>query len=478
MKERAAGLWLLAMAGCASSATGDAVARRFSRPEVAQVPLQRVDVYVATAPVYRTTGALEPDAFPPPRLSERLRRADDDPVLESALYAAVEAWASERGFEHGRVATPQANPSLRQLLAQSDADAVLVVRALAVDQFGVYVDTAQQEFIELGSGSAINQATQEATVNGGRLLVGQVFAFEPRSGLRLWSRQVPDFPDEGKLLPDDPFFAYGFVREAGRPEAAEDARAELASARFVAAMLAEFPAPHPGDPAVRASFDPSDIRRAARHDAFYDDNHFGFELGIGWGSGSVSVGNRTVQNAANVDGGVVTELPDLGTGALAPTGVTRWLQPRATWITPGGFTVSARFVFGTMGGDFSRTAVVPAADEDDRFDQGVELTVDGGSVVGGGAALGYTFWLSDHLLFLPEGGASVEVWSFDAAPVGAFDATTVVRFGGEGSLSLIYLPVPEGPLFLRPRLTVQGGVDDGGRAFVGWDGAGAVGVLF
>ncbi|MEM1025590.1 MAG: hypothetical protein AAF627_09220 [Myxococcota bacterium] len=464
------------VSGCAST-TGGAVSRSFEREIVDAVPLQRLDVVVETSPVYRTEGALKPDAFPPPRLDARLAARFADPDQARALEAALSGWAEAQGFELGFLALPE-QASLSDALERSQADGVLVVRGLAVDEFGVYDTKQEQRFIDLGSGDALPEVVGKPIPRTGRLIVGQAYLFDRSTGLRLWSRQIPDFPNEGKLLPGDPFFRYGFVQKRGVSELDASVKAKKAAAAFVSAILDGFPEPHEGDPEALAGIDRGALQRTAERDAFYDGSHWLLELGTGWSLASASIGAQLAQDQSDPDGGTVFEVPALGAGEILPSGTLRLLQPRATLILPGGLTMSGHFTYGVVPGDFRRTLVAPAVDPNADFDQFAELEVSGGQSLAFGFDLGYALWRSDRFLILPQLGLGYELLQFED-PNRLLQDATLDRPFLQGDLGVAWFPLEGSGLFLRPSVGFRVGwqVEDG-SVFGALDLDGAVGFMF
>jgi len=474
--------WILAVlcagaSGCAAT-SGGAVSRSFERDIVDVLPLRRIDVVVETAPVYRTKDALKPDAFPPPSLDAKLAARFADPDQTRALQEALRTWGQAQGFEIGVLELPQEDATLADALEASDADAVLVVRGLAVDEFGVYDTKQSQRFIEVTSGEAIREVVAKPTPRTGRLIVGQAFLFDRDTGLRLWSRQIPDFPVEGKLLQNDPFFAYGFVQKRGVSELDASVKAERAAKAFVPKILETFPAPHAGDETALADLDQAELRRTAERDGFYDGAHWMVEVGAGWGLTSASIGAQLVQDERDPTGGQVFEIPELGSGELVPSGIVRFLQPRATLIFPGGFTMSGHFEYGLIPGSFRRTLVAPAGDPNADFDQFAELEIAGGNSVAFGVDFGYALWQSDRLLILPQLGLGWELLNFED-PNRLLDDRTLDRPFLRGDLGLAWFPSSSLGVYLRPTLGFRLGWEvESGSVFGGLDVDGAVGVMF
>lgn len=464
----------LGTTGCAGARSGQATAREFARREVQSVPLQTLDVFVVSRSPVQVDRSLDVDAFPPPEPDQVLvPDADTDAEQRTALEERVLAWTRERGFEARLLRSEKAQPTLQDLLAASEADGVLVVRVVPVDRFGVFDSGSGQEVIVLEpEAQPVIRKEVDVSVRQGRLLVGQAFLFEPRSQIRLWSRQIPDFPDEGRLVPQHPFFAYGFVLKPGAPVPDPESTAQEAAQRFVPAMLGPLPPPHGGDRSVLADID---VQAERTRNDFFDRNHFALEFGAGWGLESISTASQTNQDQVGFDQGVIIPLPDLGTGALAPAGTARLVEPRFTWFTPSAWSFGLRLGYGTVPVDFARSAVVAARSPDDTFEQLAELAVSGGARYGAALLSGRAIWLSERFLFHPELGVFIDVLELDTT-VRTVPDDVHVRGGLEAGASIMIRITPV--LFVRPRVSGRLGLDAAGSPFAGIGLSGSVGLLF
>jgi hypothetical protein len=466
---------LLGLSACAGSTAGSATSRAFERPELERLPLQTLSVWVVSKPPVENEGSLDDvDAFGPPGLDETLSPKRVDPLMQRALLDRIEAWGRAQGFEVKPARAPTARPTLRELLGAAETDAVLIVRVVPVDRFTVFEKAGEQQIIDTGDPATQMLTTAEAAEDRlGRLLVGQAFLYEPTSRVRLWSRQIPDFPTAGRLTPDDPFLAYGYVAEDVDEVTDLAEKAERAADAFVPAMLDTFPGPESGDPEVRAALRSASFQRQARMQRFLDQNHVALEISAGWEMPSIRSRARTLQDVGQLEP-VEIALPELGTGELAPVGSFE-LRPKAIWIRPGGLSFSAGFELGFIPNDFQRTVFVENVDDVGDFDQAVELSVSGGTTVGGSLAGGWLVPLSPALFLHPEVGTFVDVYLFDASPT-VPDATHVT-WGGQGELSVWLRPSATGALYLRAGAGGRVGADFGGDVLASFVASVGVGWL-
>lgn len=435
------------LTACAGSTAGSATSRAFERAELASVPLQSLSVWVAAKPAVEDEGSLDDvDAFGPPRLDQPLSPVRVDPVTQRALLTELEGWARDRGFALTAASASSARPTLREVLAGAATDAVLVVRVVPVDRFTVFQQAGEQQMIDTGDPATQVLTTAESGEDRvGRLLVGQAFLFEPTSRIRLWSRQIPQFPAAGRLTPDDPFLRYGFVAEDVDEALDPAVKARRAAAAFVPSILEDFPAPTPGDRAALAELNTDRFQRAALRQRFLDDNHTTLEVGVGWELPSIRSSARALQDVGELEP-VAVPLPDLGPGALAPAGSFE-LAAKLTWIQPGGLSFGFGLETGFIPGDYQRTAFVENRDEVGNFDQAVEVTAAGGITVGGSLTVGYLIPLSSSLFLHPEAGMFVDLYAFDTSPT-VPDASHLT-VGGQADLSVWWRPSPDRPLFMR-----------------------------
>lgn len=212
------------------------------------------------------------------------------------------------------------------------------------------------------------------------------------------------------------------------------------------------------------------------------------EVGGGWSLEGVGTGARSVQDAA-LPGEAnqrITPLPALDTGALAPNGMLRAVEPRVTFFTPatflgpprglpGAFTFAARFSWAEVPNQFSRTALVPAEDLGAPTDQGVDLEVGAGTRLGGAIFLGWALWVSESVMVTPELGGFVDVLQYETS-LSTVPNDTLIRGGFEGGLGAMLRVNPW--LFVRPRVSGRLGTDGGTGLFGGVGLSAGVGVLF
>jgi len=481
------------LGGCAGTQVGDATARDFRRADLADIPLRTLDIVVVSRSPVEFETAIDVNAFSAPALDRPIAPEADRraPQQRAALEQALVEWAESRGFDARVHRAAAARPDLDAVMQSSEADALLLVRVVPVDRFGIFLSESGQEVVELedvGTGF-VRGSRDPRAVRTGRLLVGQAFLFEPRSRVRLWSRQVPDFPKKGRLVPRHPFLRYGFVLKEGAQTPTEVAKAREAARRFVPAMMAPFPEPRAGDVAARRRLLDIDLDREQVRQRFLDENHFAVEVAGGWAYEGVRTESRGVQNQVgpNPSTGDLIPLPDLGTSDLASSGMFRVVEPRVTWFTPGNFplgpprglpgtfTLGARFSHAVVPNDFSRTALIPAVDEEDSFDQVALLEVGSGTRWGGALLLGWALWVSPSLMLTPEMGGFVDVLEYDTT-LQTLPNDVLLRGGAEVGFGAMIRITPW--LFARPRVSGRVGADGNGGIFGGFGASAGVGVLF
>lgn len=501
----------VSLAACAGK-TGGASERSYVRPQLPEVPLRRLDVVVVAANPIASPPHLDVAAFPPPKGGDPLRAAREDPDTVQALVVALRSRLKKAGFEvrffHSLAASQAAAPppevaalppaststapvelptvtvapsavraaelplddeaSLDSLRADSDADGLLVVRVVPVDAFYLFESQSQSQVVDPSAGMRQPLPDDSAELRSGRLLVGQAFLFDAKTGLRLWSRQLPDVPEDGRLRTDSRLLAYGVVRRPREPELMPRDKAKKASSAFVRAMLAGFPSPQDGSAGGRAALDAVDAELDLAREAFLDDTHVALELGLGWG------GERAGATVL-LDG---NEVGSLDTGALAPNGLLR-ASPRLSYLAPGGFVGSLGLSFGLAPGGFSRSyhRDNPRPDLADPDHRSARVSIDGARTLGAEVTAGYAFLLSPTLFLVPSAGAFGDVWMLDARPGTAIPDGDHYRFGVLGRVDLLLRPSERGPFFTRTGASARFGHDTAGPSAFGFELSASVGLF-
>ena len=207
--------------------------------------------------------------------------------------------------------------TLRELLDTSTAQTVLVVRAVIVDGFQLIRGNAgvnQQQLI--GAGDDANQGVvgaEEVIAAEGRIVVGQAFLYDVRSKLRIWSRQLPDYPEDGRLLENHPQLSYGYVRGPNEPPLKETAKASRAATAFTSKMLGAFPPSQPGEPGARDALANLDAGAERRLQKRLDRSTWSLEADIGWGV-------ENIDNAVSLNDDAVMDTVDLPGSAAGSAG--------------------------------------------------------------------------------------------------------------------------------------------------------------
>lgn len=508
---------LLALSAILAFGTGCAAAmssseRTYARADLAEVRLRSLDVVVFVAGPPRVAGPkLDTGVFPPPALDEPLARGLEERGTSNALAASLGARLRGAGFEvrvlrfgetavGGLVVAPQAaqpgapivtstaavgtstrtasvaapamtlDPAatLGSVIAASAADAVLVVRAVVVDRFSI--DFGQGVRTEIGPLGKERVEDVRPEPHEGRLLLGQAFLFDRRSRVRLWTKQLPDFPEGGRLTPGHPFLAYGVVyppKARAVPTPAE--RAGPAAAGFVDAMFADLPRPADGRAEARARLDATDATKEESVQQFFDEGRFALELGTRWGTEKVELGLQLGDES----------LSSLGNGAVAPSGVVG-VVPRATYLAPGGLVLSFALPIGIAPGEFARSYHRDNPNPDnlqDPDDRTATVRVSGASTLGAELTIGQARALSRRLYIVPSIGAFADVWSIDASPGTVVGETSKVRLGGLAGLDVWLRTDEASAFFARLGGDLRGGLDLDGSLVTGFELAASLGIF-
>lgn len=440
--------------GCATAA--GVAERSFERSEAQRVELRRLDVVVVSAgPPRIAEERFTVRGFDPPEADAPLMVGPEDPATRDALVQSVRDELARRGFTvrmfHSAAGEPggarsatvagartataseartssathaeadvalEAATTLASLLSSSQADALLVVRAVPVDEFTL--DYGKGVYVQNTALGRQKVRDYQPVRRRGRLLVGQAFLFDRRTGLRLWTRQAPDYPDEGRLEPGHAFLRSGVVLAEGQVlEGA--ALAAAATQQFVPRILDGLPSPKAGDPEARAALDAMDPGAETARQSFLDVGHVVVDLSAGYALETLSMELSFHEQA----------LDALGPGALAPGGLLR-LTPRLGYLGAGGtlFSLGVPVTYASAG--FGRTYFQenPSPTAGDPDARAVHVVADG--ILSGGIELqiGTLIHLSGDLSLVPRGGLFGDVWSIDAGPDETVPKGARVRAGG------------------------------------------------
>lgn len=496
----AAGAWTVA--ACASMSSG-VTERDFARAGADDVPLRSLELVVVVAgPPRVAEDTFAVRGFAPPvdgtpliegaehastrdalagELARQLRAAGFDVrVRTAAAPVVVPAPVAVRTASTASVATASAAPMVTTLPASaavtltaalsaaddlsavrntSDADAVLVVRAVPVDAFTVDVGVGTR-WIDTPLGREQVRDFRPVRTEG-RLMVGQAFLFERTSGVRLWSRQAPDYPSDGRLIRSHPFLASGYVQGEGEPAAPEIVRATAASRAFARTILSGLPRARVGRVEARVALTSLDAERIAARDAFFDEGHLLVDVSAGWGGESSDVDVTLGE----------TLLEPLGAGAVTPLGMPR-VAPRVSWLAPGGALYAATLTLGVAPSSFGRTYWQdnPLLTTVDTH-RAIRLSVGGVTSVGGQLDYGRVFAVGAQVFIVPTLGAYFDVWTLDAAPDPFVDSGVRLRvgaaLGGEAWLRLSEQWYLRGGASGRVGGDLSGGLTVGGALSLG-----------
>lgn len=500
---------------CSSACAGVGMTERaYERDILPDLALRSLDVVVvAKGPPISTGTALDISPFEVPQRTTVLPSDVSAQKTEAALVATLARDLQSAGFEvrmiHAaggdreasppaplpvvetsttvlssttsevRIAQPRAAPEpvdegppsaplpsgtrLQDLLDASKADGVLVVRVVVVDEFHLHEPSEPSPQLD-EAGQVIARTPGKSYPVRGRLLIGQAFLFDRKTGLRLWSRQLPNMPDGGKILKGHPILRFGFV-QPDKTALEENVKAERAADRFVDAMFAEFPRAQEGTPAARVALDAVDVEAEIREQSFFDESRVLLDVEIGWaaeGSGS----------ELKLDD---EPLPSVGTGAVSPYGIGR-VGARLGYMTTSAWIFSVGAQFGFAPGSFNRSYHRDTRDLGiGGLDRSAAVTIDGANTYLAEVSLGRGFLLADSLLLVPALDLFIDVWSVDAAPEVVVPDRSHLRIGGGIDLDLLYQV--SSLVYGKIGIGGRGGYDTAGPAFGGINVAVGIGLF-
>lgn len=464
MKRRASARLAIPLASAALlGACATPVARRsYERKDLAQIPLQRLDLAVVVTPAQEAGEELDVSPFRTLVPSSLVIEKPADPAETQVLAAELGAALAGQGFELSRRLTPGAgladDTTLEELVRTSTADAVLVVRAVPIDRFSMVEADRELTPVNLGIGVMRQDIVHE---HKGRLYLGQLFLYLAGRGLRLLSRQAPDFPDGGRLTYGHPFLEYGLVLK-DEVEGLSPELIELAAERYAIRLLAGLPEPRAGASGELARLT-ADADDDGPLQAFLDEVHWGLELGfqhrIETVEAPLRLGDRPV---AALEG-----------GDFAPSGIFQ-LLPRITYWSPGGVIFGLGVPLGFATQDLKRTLLLDNPEGGDALIQ--RLEVNGLKLVGVVLDASLEVPLSRHrptLFLLPRAFLATEVWSLETHE-GSLRTRSSVGLGAD----FLYRPA-EGPVFVRAGLEARLGLDFAqGAVLAGFASTLGVGWLF
>ncbi|MEQ9504468.1 MAG: hypothetical protein RIT81_46855 [Deltaproteobacteria bacterium] len=506
---------LLLVSACAST-SGVGSGRVFVRNQADAVKLKKIDVVVTVAAVQTSGPQLNVATFDVPQMEAPLLPSAEDPATRDELVKTLRQALEQRGFDarfifagadeeppgaavkvmppidtstvtvspvgtstlaepgapdltpnpprepepSRRDLTLEAGTTLAAVFQATDADGLLVVRVVPVDAFYMFQTIEENQIVDLST--TITPITDDApTPRSGRLMFGQVFLYDHETRLRLWSKNLPEFPESSRLTTDAAFLDYGLLTELGQPELPPARRAEVAATNFVRTMFSDFLEPTDGSQAGRDMLAAVDPEIEAARQAFLDEGWIGLGIDFGW-TGETS-GSKVVFEDDN-DPNLARTI-ELGTGAIAPSGVFR-LTPRMDIVSPGGFSFEIGVPLGFGPGSFARTYHFdnPDAGLADT-DRGARATISGPTVAGLEIGAGYVLPLNATLDLFPTIGLFGEGWFLDTSPV--IDSNVHVRLGAKANFDAIIHPSPSSALFVRAGGGVRVGVDTAGPVIFG-----------
>jgi hypothetical protein len=339
------------------------------------------------------------------------------------VRADVQVPAAETESIH----TASSTLTVAALRARSGADAILVVRAIPADSF----------VVDRGVGSKIIETPQgrervrefRPEKREGRLMLGQAFLFDRQTGLRLWSRHAPDYPQTNRLTPGHAFLSYGYVGPLTKSPLAQ-----AAALGFTSTMLATFPAPQ-----VVESSDAREVLRQTdraldrARQQFADRHPWALELAWGWSYERFALPLSLFDEA----------LPVLDHATLAPSGLMR-LAPRLKVHSASGWIWSVALPWTTLPTlNFERTYFKDEPRSDigsNARDRLAKISASGLNSISLELSAGPAFMVRPNVLLTASAGLFTEVLLFEVSPAELLKQDRIVRLGALLSGEITYFP--------------------------------------
>ncbi len=372
--------------GCASTQ-----GRAYYRKGLGKLPKQSVALFVAAAPPTESGEQFRVETPGPVERDTTLALDATDPAMTEALASAVVQQLEAKGYTVAAFEGPT--------IAGAEADLVIVVRVQPLDRFFVSKRTVY-DLQASRQGAAMQRPRLEP--RQGRLLVGQAYAFDAKTGLRLWSRDAVDLPSEAWLDPDSALLEYGVVGP-------HDDLANAAAAAFTAKTFARFPGATEGDASTRARFDAIDVERDERMLAAVDRTKVLVGVDASWGYDSIGARVEGAGEGVRID-----------TNALAPSGTFRF-TPHLDARFRGGVTVGVGVPIGFAPGSYSEVFV--------NQDRAVAVAFSSPEYLGVQLGVRYDRYASPDFHVRPGGGLFIDGWRIGADPRGTIEGDVVTRYG-------------------------------------------------
>ncbi len=499
--------------GCVAS-SGSGASRVYQRRDLDKVPLRSIDIVVEVANSEFSELELKLRPYPPVSFDSALGQRATDAQAENAVVRSLARQLKKLGYQLSSGPRPNLVPAvaqklplqvktsslsvtsttsatvppvvavvpkkgvqsavslkivgsqtLREVCEASTADAVLVVRAIPIDRFYIFQEqiNAAQEFAETENvatgGVGGNVRGRRPVLHEGRLLFGQAFLLDRRTGLRLWSKHLPDFPENGEIIKGHPILEYGIWGLPGQvAEGAE--RATSSAEAFTQRILNGFPFSHVGHQGYGQELSKIDVEAESRAEEYLDQGHLYLEIGTGWSL--EQIGTDVVLDES-------VPLPSLGTGALAPSGAVRFARPRFTYVASGGWSFGLEGSFGTVPTNFSRSINLddPRSNPSNPMPRTGVLAVDSASLVGGELQLGKLFFIGENLHLAPRAGLFLEAWQYSISPPDLVSSSDHLRGGVHVGTDLHWLLAA--PFYWRVGGGFRLGLDNQGPGYLGFD---------
>lgn len=436
-------LGLFLSTACAGSSAHKS--RDYERENLSALPLQAVTLVVEAKPGFRKLqDDLPSDAlFDPPAAEDPVQIPDGDPAMRKALEDTLTETLQALGYTV-EIGAHQPGKTLEDWV-KSSQNPVLVVRALPVHQlkrFTLHITTedwVQSDGVNLRHQEYWNYLDPE--VLHGRLLLGQAFLWAPQSGLRLWSRQLPEWPTHNRIITKSPIQDYGLLKP--RSEALPPDVDREAASRFSKLMLATFPASNDVPSSAWARVNPSEAEAQNALNDFLDEPRYLVSLGAtaGW-----------TQLVAVPD--LIGAKP-LHASDLMPNG-SYGLQFKFAMLRRGlNPFVELNYQWIPVELDQILYKPNPQPTASDPHDHAVRIRLKGARQVGGAAGYRLSHVLGTHLLLTGDLGVFFSFTDFDSE--GLVQPSSLQTLGLSAGLGLQYIPNMRRPVFIYGEAAARAG---------------------
>jgi len=442
--------------------------RDFENENLAGLRLKRLDVAISIAGPPRVLGTVFDLPAPAPTTYNSIiwNAAVQDGATAAAVRNAIAARFTKAGFEVSfRLVNSTSTLTVSSVRADSSADAILIVRGISADEF----------VIDRGVGTKIIETPQGRErvrdylpeTRHGRLIVGQAFLFDRRTGIRLWSRQAPDYPKTKRLRTGHPFLKHGHVGKETGTELAN-----LAAEGFVSGLFVGFPKVQSSESSqARGRINATDLDQEYLTQAFWDKSPLALELGLGWSYGQFALPLTLFDE----------ELPALGSDTITPNGLLR-LRPQISFFTNSEWVWNMAIPFVILPErNLQRTYFRDEPKSNiglNGRDHHADISVNGLFGFGGELSTGPVIVFEKQYLVSPLLGIFIERWQFDVRPGEVLTQDSMLRMGAFLGGDVTYFPGGlDGSLFIRGQGQFRAGLDNSATFLWGLNVTFGAGIL-